>query len=444
MGGCHRPEADVLEEKMINISPRLQAIFNETKTVCFGRLLIKIPSEAIVVYGPSEVDASIEFIKGGDDKLEKFVSARIRQMKDEGEFLNEEDILRMPLFGKTIDGARQGQKILIGSKDQVGYAVVSFVPIQGDIFRLSINSILPEENVVEKMNKVSNLLRVRNAEEIPPEKGMCIESGFVPGVYEYERAAIGIRLEAFPDVHVSVDVHKNLNYLSEDANPKLLHEKARERAKAEGTGAVFSRVEILRDQDRQLSIWSGHEMAFRTPSYKKNKSVHEFRFHSVGAVNDPFHPALDIRLDTGVSNNQKGATAPSINDDEALALWDFLIKSIRLRQPSDATTDRNVMPKMPIGSTSKSGEKCPQTGLWECTDKRRIDGERRRLFEEGEKIPPVIATGHISFWRTLIGDVYRVAYVDWKLVAYESTPPHGAAEMSGNPALDNPAKDHHA
>jgi hypothetical protein len=170
-----------------------------------------------------------------------------------------------------------GQKIVFGSKNQAGYAVHSFIPVGKDLFVQSIDSILPDEDVVNAINRVASRLRPRLEDEVPAEPGICIEAGFVPLQAKYERVPIGIRLKEFPDVHLSVDVHKNLDYLPVGSSPKLLREQAVEMAVAEGLGAVFARTKILRQNERLLGIWKGEEIALRTPAYKDALEAHEFR-----------------------------------------------------------------------------------------------------------------------------------------------------------------------
>jgi hypothetical protein len=46
---------------------------------------------------------------------------------------------------------------------------------------------------------------------------------------------------------------------------------------------------------------------------------------------------LDLALHSGVDENTQGAKMPSISDEEAIALWDRLIGSIRERPTVPAT-----------------------------------------------------------------------------------------------------------
>lgn len=419
---------------MTTLSSRLQPLFEKTRTVCFGRFLMQVPATADVIFGPAEVETPIQYFEDHGAKLHEHLSMRLAEVENERQFLLKDDIPRLPLFGKVIDGARSGQKIVFGSKDQAGYAVHSFVPIGKDLYVQYINSITPDEDIVSLINTVATHLQARPEGQIPAEPGSCIEGGFVPLKQEYERVAIGIRMKELPDVHLSVDVHKNLERLRTGNSPKLLREQARGFAEAVGLEAVFARTSILRQQERQLGLWKGEESALRTPAFKDDKSVHEFRFHSVGAVNNPLQPELDIRLDSGVKDNRKASVNPSVTDEEALALWDKLITTIRVRQPSDATPD--TQSRLPLGSSARTGEICSQTGWWECTGNRTIDGGSRRLLKAGEPMPQAQAVQRFSRWQKLVGDRTRQIVPMWTLVAYAA---EAAAKTTGD-GLDKDAK----
>jgi hypothetical protein len=241
---------------------------------------------------------------------------------------------------------------------------------------------------------------------------------------------IGVRLKELPDVHISIDAHKNLDHLRDGGSPKLLREQAKEFAEADGLGAVFARTKILRKQARELGIWKGEELALRTPAYKDDLEAHEFYFYSMGAVNDPLQPELDVRLESGLKGNQKARVKPSLTDEEALALWDKLITTIRVRQPSDATPATKVPPKVPLASQAATGQICPQTGWWECTERRSIEGARRRLFKAGEPMPHASLSGGSRLWEKLSGAGRRQIATVWKLVDYGDEP---AASSPANP-----------
>lgn len=419
LSGCQRDTKFSERNSMTTLSSRLEPLFEKTRTVCFGRFVMHVPSAAVVVYGPAQVGTSIEYFAGQGDKVAEHLSARLAEVENERQFLLKTDIPRLPLFGKVIDGVRSGQKIVFGSKDQVGYAVHSFIPVGEDLFVQYIDSILPDKEIVTNFNAVASHLRPRAQGEIPAEPGSCIEGGVIPLEQEYERATVGIRLQEFPDVHISVDVHKNQEFLANRSSPSMLREQARLAAEDAGLWAVFARAKILRQGALQLEGWKGEEMALVTPAYKDDKAVHEFRFHSIGAVHDSLQPEIDIRLDSGVKDNRKASVNPSITDEEALALWDKLIRTIRVRRPSDASPTTTATWQTPLGSVARTGEICPQTGWWECTESKSSDRSAKRLLRAGEPVPHAQLDSKSRLWQRFFGERQRHMPAAWKLVGYD-------------------------
>jgi len=380
---------------------------------------MEVPLTAAVVYGPAEVEVPIRYFEGQADKVAEHLSARLVEIENERQFLLKTDIPRLPLFGKVVNGVKSGQKIVFGSKDRVGYAVHSFIPVGNDLFVQYIDSFPPDEQIVSIFNAVASHLRPRAQNEIPAEPGSCIEGGFIPLEQEYERVTVGIRLQEFPDVHFSVDVHKNQEFLADRSSPSLLREQAKQAAEDAGLGAVFARTKVLRKGTRQVETWNGEEIALRTPTYKDEKAVHDFRFHSTGAVRDSLQPEIDIRLDSGVKDNHKANVNPSITDEEALALWDKLIRTIRVRRPSDATPTTTATRQMPLGSVARTGEICPQTGWRECTERKGTDRRIKRLLTAGEPVPHVQLATESRLWQRFFRESNRHMTAVWELVDYD-------------------------
>ena len=401
---------------MTTLTPRLETIFRETRTVCFGRFVITVPASATVVYGPAQAESEIFYYSGDAGKVDQLVQARILEVEKEGLFLMESDKQRLPLFGKVKDGIREGQKIVIGSKLQSGYTVHSYIPVGADLFVQYFSGILPDQDPFDAVNAVARRLTSRLPDFIPAEPGVCIEGGFIAKDMMYEQATIGIRLKEFPDVHLSVDVHKNLQFLPEQNELEVSLKQGEEEARQRAGGGVFDRIRIFRHGTRQLGKWKGFEHASRMPAYEKNTDTHEFYFHAIGAINDRLLPQLDIQLDTGVKDDNKAGVEPSITDEEALALWDKLINTIRARQPGDATP---VKTQVPLSSLTKTGASCPETGWWECMEHASITGGRRRMFAVGEIMPPVFHVAEPNLWQKMTGNrsTFQIS-TTWKLVDY--------------------------
>lgn len=408
---------------MTSLSPRLQSLFEQTKTVCFGRFVIQIPVTATVVFGPAEAGPFISYLPGEGGQIAQRLARDLGEMENSRELLDKGDDARLPLFGKVIDGIMPGQKITFDSKDGVGYYINSYVPIGKDLFVQHVGSVMHEDYNVDLFNDVAKHLRLRADDEVPAEPGTCIKGGFLPIALEYERVTFGIRLKEFPDVHLSIEVHKNRDKLDESAGLERTLKAGEELAKAQGHGDAYARIKTFRRGARQLGPWKGSEMVARKPAYKNDTEAHEFHFHSLGALHDPLLPQIDVRLDSGVKKNKTARTKPSITDEEAVALWDKLIETIRVRQAGDARPSKATPAKVPLGKLTATGDMCTQPGWWQCVEGGNIEGGRRRHFMEGESMPHAVLLGEPNLWQKMTGERPRHTRATvWKLVDYDPEP----------------------
>ena len=431
---------------MTSLSPRLQSLFEKTQPVCFGRFLIDIPTTATIVFGPAEAGPFITYLSGQAEQIPQRVAEDILAAANSRKYFDEESMARLPLLGTAIDGVVPGQKITFDTKTGVGYYINSYVPVGQDLFVQHIGNVMHEDYNAELFNDVARHLRLRAADEIPAEPGSCIAGGFLPVALEFERIRIGVRLKEFPDVHLSVDVHKNRDKLETAASLELTLQEGEELAKAQGHGNAYARIKTFRRGARQLGPWKGFEMVARKPADNDDTDAHEFHFHSLGALHDPLQPQIDVRFDTGVKNNKTARTAPSLTDEEAVALWDKLIGTIRVRQTADAKPSQSTPAKVPLGKLTATGNLCTQKGWWQCVEGDNIEGGRRRHFVEGELMPHVVLLGEPNLWQRLTGNRPRhTLETVWKLVNYDDVLPAPSVGndvvMSPRPAAQTPLID---
>lgn len=416
---------------MSALSPRLQPLFAKTKTVCFGQFVVEIPASATVVFGQTEVDYPIQYFSGEGAKVGQRVAELLGEVEKDRRFLDKHDIAEFPLFGKVIDGAVEGQKLVFGSKDQAMYSIDSFIPVGNDLFVQHASGVISKDDSIKSLNTAAKLLRLREENEVPTEPGACIEGGFVAWRPEFENISLGVRLKEFPDVHFSVQVSKNQDYLVESSalEPRL------DRAEKNG-GIWYSRVKFFRRGPRQLGNWNGFEALARKPAQEKSTESHEFAFISLGALRDSLQPKLDIKLDTGVKDDQTASVKPSLTDEEAVALWDKLITSIRVRPTGDSAKHSSASPpRTPLGEFVDTGSACPQAGWWQCSDHGEVVGGRRRHFLADEPMPHAVLMGKPSAWQKLTGQrpTHQIA-TTWQLMEYDAvamTSPAAEADISG-------------
>lgn len=412
--------------KMTKSTTRLQGMFTEVRTVCFGRFLIEIPATATLVYGPAEAETEINFYKNRGGMVAELVAKRLTEIEEGRRSFSKMRLQEMPLLGSLIEGARPGQKIVIDASGGAGYKVLSYIPIDEDLFIQHMDGVLPGDDVIPELNTLAKHLRRRADNEVPAESGMCIEGGFMPLDLEHERATIGVRFKEFPDVHLSVDAHKNQGILQETGRLELMREEAKQAAERAGLGHVYARTKILRHQPRQIGNWKGVEVSVRRPVYLKDTDSHEFRFQSLGAKHDALEPELDIRFETGMKGNERARAKSSLTDEEALMLWDRLINTIRVRQPGDGTPSTAKPVQVPLGTILKTSEPCTQAGLWRCLEQHQTNAPEPRRFGIGDAMPYALVPNERGLWQKLNGTPpMRRVPTQWELVAYVDDPLRG-------------------
>lgn len=417
---------------MTALSPRLESLFAATKIVCFGQFVVEVPAGATVVFGPAEVDYPIEYIAGEGARVEQRVAELLIEVEKDRRFLDKDDIAKFALFGTIIDGAVSGQKLVFGSKDHATYSIDSFIPVGKDLFIQHAGSTVSKDDSIRSLNTAAKLLRLRAENEVPTEPGACIEGGFVAWQPEFERASLGVRLKEFPDVHFSIEVVKNQNYLveSNELEPRL-------KGAETDAGSWYSRIKFFRRGPRDLGNWKGSEALVRMPAQKGGAESHQFVFVSLGALHDPLQPGLDVQLDTGVRDDSTAAVKPSLTDEEAVALWDKLIASIRVRPTGDAARHSTALPPMtPLGEFVDTGSACPQAGWWQCSDIGEVAGGRRRHFVAEESMPHVLLLGKSNAWQKLLGQrPTQPIATSWQLMAYDPVPGLPDSKGGAGPSL---------
>ncbi|MES2759498.1 MAG: T6SS immunity protein Tli4 family protein [Pseudomonadota bacterium] len=433
IGGCNRIPANAERSPMTPLSQRLAPLFTHTKIVCFSQFLVEVPVTATVVYGPTTVEWPIQHYPHESERVDQRVAAILVGAEKNRRFLATRHLAELHRFGTVIDGAVPGQKLIFGSNDEISYTIDSVIPIGDDLFIQHAESVPSNKDSeqIALLNAVAKKLRLRDGNEIPLETGACIEGGFIGRHAEFESLALGIRLKEFPDVHFSIETLKRHNLVDSDAlEPRL--KQAEQDAHNEGKGHVFSRIKTLRRGSREFNNWKGFEILTRKPAHDDDTEAHEFLFVSSAVPNDPLRPMIELQLNTGVANNAKASVKPSITDEEAIALWEKLTGSIRVRPIGGIKNNAEMPLKTPLGAFIDSGEKCPHTGLWQCSDDGEIAGGRRRHFTAGERMAEALLLGKPSFLQKLMRTrPTREISTTWELVSYQqvaaSAPPATSA-----------------
>jgi hypothetical protein len=317
----------------VKLSPRLEGLFDKTKLLCFGRFAIEVPLEAQLDWGETSFPSRIEVISGGIE------AAKERAVEDIGE----------------LDRKKIGAEVVyngpgpIENSWQLRYFDDKFAKEDNDIFfntylnKAKFIFILgdatekneTEETVIARQLSMSKSLRLRKEEDIPTQPGYCIEHGFMADdrYADQEMASAGIHLPSLPDVTFSISSNKDayadypkadFERMKRDELPLLARIKAAQKTQ----GEYYPLRNVLREGKRDVQHWHGEESLF-----KRSDGTHDFEWAYVGTPRDVANPSeFGVAMFTKVEDNMVGAaSAASLSDDEAVALWDKLLSGLKFR-----------------------------------------------------------------------------------------------------------------
>lgn len=324
----------------VEMSAQLTTLFAKTKQLCFGRYVLEVPLESRLVWGFQDVPEKIE-VRENDALLLKQAAENFRNR-----VLAKDETAEITYFGagpssNSIQITYFDNDVGKRYKAQQGY---SFIASGKHLFEwggtIANRSLIPK-------------LRARDSDTVPTTPGICIDLGFIPddsGSFQ-EIVSAGIYMPSMPDVSFSVLSHKHAslsgehNLIASILSQKLL------------LGLKYPDLTTLRQGKRTVGIWKGEESLVR-----RKDGTHDFAWKVIGQERSTLHPAvLEAKMYTKVRANRIGAAdQASLTDDEAIAVWDKLLDSLRFRV--------NAVPTITDPPpTAHSRDICPRTGRWRAT-----------------------------------------------------------------------------
>ena len=410
---------------MASLDARVQSLFGVTKIVCFGRFVIELPSTAQVVWGNTDVPLGVWVEKGQAKELSTRIGEVESHWKSEIRFPRTQGLT---LYLETVDGGFPGVRHVVSQQDASSKGLLrisSFFALGDDLVGLSALPLAREkQETIDELDDMARRLRSRGETEIPSDSGVCIDGAFLvdaPNVdlkNATEHVQVGFRLQEFPDVHLSLHLLPSTETKwSLDYQLNISEERARKAGEPE----PFEELKIFRRAKREIHDWkTGYEILTRTPDEAGVHAYHDFWMKFTGMPGDPLRPFADIRLQTGVGENSAGAVKPSLTDEEAIALWDKLTSSIRVRPTGHTKTSQLPKPKAPLGELHVTGHRCPQAGWWECNDDLNLAQPSGIWLEEGQLMPKALIWAQPNLWDRLKGQ-RPVGWTPavWRLAGYE-------------------------
>lgn len=435
LNACDRSPKEWKTPNMTPPTPRLQAMFEKTKAVCFGRFMVDVPASATVAWGEVAVPLGVNVYPNGTAEVKTLAQKFIDELMSD-KAINQNDV---PLLISVHEVNQPEGKIVVGYEDFEainGLKINGYFTLNNDGVVIDSRPLRPrKDQVIADITSIARRLQQRAENEIPAEPGNCIEYAFLPDnpapgeEPPVELIRIGFRLKEFPDTHLSVFVGPSNPHYEESHSLEWRLTQLEKNQKAQDPNNPLIKTKDLRRGERQIHGWlNGFEALSRTPEQAEIHSIHDFAMDFRGVPSDPLKPYVEIQMQTGVADNVAGATKASLTDEEAIAVWDKITSTIRVRPTGAAavkTAETDSAPRLPLGELAATGRACPQTGWWVPDEPKDTQGDRRQHIKAGERMPHVISLGEPSIWQKLKGErpTYRTATM-WKLVSYDDAPVH--------------------
>jgi len=207
--------------------------------------------------------------------------------------------------------------------------------------------------------------------------------------------------------------------------PKLL-ERVDSTPVPDALKGVAGLIKTLRKGNRTVNGREGEEILETYPT-DLGFRTHQFRWEAQGTqIGEALKPTLIVEFESGMFKDDHGnPLRPNITDDQAIAIFDAVVNSIRLR-PTSGTKVSSAVPSstLPLGTLVQTGSICPQTGWWTCPEANghEVVGGGRQRFIAGSVMPVTTVLGSRNFADKLLGKQpqYNVN-TTWQLVGFDPT-----------------------
>lgn len=317
--------------KDATMNPRMEKLFEHTKLLCFGRYVLTVPLDSRLAFG-----RDFPTLPNQAKDIEKVMQA------ERAKILAANDTAEITYFGK---GPAPNTWLIRSYMDdtakklelegfRVYYVVGPHIFEGGDATSKSYKT--TPKSILEYTVETARNSRAREPDEVPTEQGLCHEFGFrkLSGSQGNVLSQVGLHMAALPDVVFSVESNQAASTQGSNGYGllKLIADRKRE------AGSSYPRLTTLREGKKKVHDWAGEESLVRYPD-----GTQEFEWMFIGESGNVARPALlNVTMHTKVASDRVGAaTASSLSDEDAIALWDKLLEGLKFRvavpgAPADA------------------------------------------------------------------------------------------------------------
>jgi len=407
------------------------------KTMCVGRFLIDIPADAEVSYRGTMIAGWS--ISTYDNETDGQFASRIQQK--EAQLAGKKNGRGSPSLESThvVDKNGVRGKIHVFNREWIPHMpeamsnetvrVEAMIRVHKHSFNLTRE--FGNDGYLKKLAQLVTQFRSRDESDIPSESGFCFDGGFITEpimVEQTERTTMFVGLNGHPDVSIVLNMTAGITTA----------ETFLERHDSNAAYREYrSRFHLFRRGTRTLNGQAGDELLERVHELNGNYG-HKFDWEAAHNKTDSvFTPDMSFELSSG--HGQPGTTVDaSLTDAQALALWDKMLSSLRVR-PIVATQPVAVAPaQVPLGTVAESGMTCPASGWWRCVNALAQDGTR--WFGHGQILPVTTLRQQLSTLDQLTGGSDLTSQpAAWELIRHDDNAKNSPLQMRDGNSPDKPA-----
>jgi hypothetical protein len=331
------------------------------KTVCVGRMLIDLPEPAKVeLYGARVHGFSIEAFPESTEAFSARVAAREAEIRAKPDRLggnkNMESVREVKtdsgLVGKIFVHSRNVTEGTEGYSQETlrhyryeGVALEAYVHGDGISIDLSNDDYDPDR--MENLPKLVAQLVANPRNSVPSEPGFCLDRAYVREplkAEQRERIVMAAGLPSRPDIAIRFDTMAG----TKPDSKGLLERNAASHARAPAiVNMLFTN---LRAAPRTIGGLSGDELVERVVE-ENFAIIFGFQWEVNGTEDNVFMPDVNLMMATGRSKD--GPVPSSLSQPAALALWDKISSSVRVR-PTAPTVTIAAPISPPLGALSSA------------------------------------------------------------------------------------------
>ena len=399
------------------------------KTVCIGRFLIDWPQETrfelrgpridgfdISSFDEPEADFQVRLAQreaqlraapdqfGGNKNLES-----VREVKTDNGVVG-----KIFVHGRTVKEGTQANGLELERYRDESVSIEALVYGKGMSFDVSAGRYDPGQ--IENLPSLVAKLVPNPHNQIPAEPGFCIDRAWFRDPLtadQGEEIMMSAQLPSHPDIEFLTILAAG----NKPATQSLLERSADTEARL--TFAQKNRVSRLRADRRTIGGITGDELVRRVDEMN-DAVVYTFWWEVGGTETNIFVPHFVFKMYVG--KGQNGPVPSSLSQEAAMALWDRISSSIRLRPAQPPAPVATVPPPTLLGAYAWAGDRCPESGWWSCSAGGNgvgVLGGQRQYIKKGERMPQALLLPPQTLWEKLRGmqpSYESTTQTSWKLV----------------------------